>query len=197
MSLTGGADSGHPWLVFCSRCGARMFQENSGCEYGRNEFFFKELNDLRATNEELRRQLGKALETQKMDVCSSCETQLLCLKCSGLLSQCIVNTSFSPTNDENSTSLAGHLKTLPVTYNSSPNSLMGTSSLGGVLSPPCRESVSPAMNPLDVSQLSFNGASNSSLNDLCATISSQPECTLSDTSNEVDMITRRSTTGNE
>ena len=89
-------------------------QGSSGCEYGRNDFFFKELNELRATNEELRRQLGKALETQKMDVCPSCDTQLLCLKCSGLLSQCIVNTSFSPTNDENSTSLAG-LKTLPVT----------------------------------------------------------------------------------
>ncbi|XP_075238997.1 uncharacterized protein LOC142334667 isoform X2 [Convolutriloba macropyga] len=156
---------------------------------------YKEIINLRIMNEELKRQLTQVLNRneQPPPMCAACATQLLCLKCSGLLGQCLVAPTYSPTDikEESQTTDVAGMKTLPIVASTdiSPTVMISTSSLGAVLSPtPSRilSTGSPTMVHVDESTISFSNGIGSVIDLNC----SIPECALSDASNEVEMINR-------
>ena len=158
---------------------------------------YKEIIELRIQNEEMKRHLTRTRTTSQVSSCNKCDAQLICLKCSGLLTQCLAVPSYSPTieaDESSQTSVIG-MKTLPIapSTNISPTTLISTSSLGAILSPPSsRPFTSPTMVHVDESTISFSNGIGNIIDLNC----SLPECTLSDASNEVEMINRNSI-GNE
>jgi len=152
---------------------------------------YKEIIELRIMNEELKRQLSKATDNHSLPTCRVCNSHLLCLKCTGILSQSFPVPNFSPTNDLDDSQSSFAMKTLPIvaSNNISPSALISTSSLGAVLFPPPNRllaTTSPTMVHIDESTISFSNGLGSGIDLNC----SLPECTLSDASNEVEMINR-------